>query len=213
MVPALSGTLRLRDFVLATLRAYRAEVLKEPQPGAAVACGTCRACCRTFDVEVKARDNEREPTLQITGKWRTNRYGEGITTLQHQPDGTCAHLTPEGCAVYATRPDTCRTFDCRTYGVLRLGSLAQDPARAANFEVFNREAFARAAADIAAPLGVDEAAWEHALNQREQGQDTGAAAIQGVLVLAMFYAFEGGDAEMRAIVQELDKATHATAAY
>lgn len=50
------------------------------------ACGPCDACCVVFEIE--------EPTLRKPARER------------------CAHLATSGCSTYATRPPTCRAFEC-----------------------------------------------------------------------------------------------------
>ena len=45
-------------------------------------------------------------------------HEDGGQTLRRREDGSCVHLGPEGCTVYAHRPRGCRTYDCRLFSLL-----------------------------------------------------------------------------------------------
>ena len=80
--------------------------------GMQVACGDCRGCCisgysiqvRPGDIGAKAHIPDRLLVLQ------------GATAVMRpQPDGRCPMAIPEGCAIYAHRPQTCLDYDCRIF--------------------------------------------------------------------------------------------------
>jgi hypothetical protein len=49
-------------------------------------CGECKVCCVTLHID--AREFQKAPGIR------------------------CPHLCAEGCSIYATRPETCRTYHC-----------------------------------------------------------------------------------------------------
>ncbi len=73
-----------------------------------VPCGDCTACCRSFDA-VPLTAGFDDPAA-----YRTRATDNG-PVLDVQSDGSCSHLVDGRCEVYARRPLTCRTFDCRMY--------------------------------------------------------------------------------------------------
>lgn len=193
-----------RRFVLAKMKVFALAVAEPPQhTDVDVPCGKCRACCRTFDVGVTRADLEREPRLDVTGEWTTTPEGRAVTQLRHRDDGTCVHLGFDGCQVYAGRPALCRTFDCRVYGVLRLGSLAVDPRREANFEALNVAAFHRTDMDIDPPsTPAEERALRTALLNRRPNEDTGSAAVRGIVVIAKVLE-DDGDQRARVLREQI----------
>ncbi len=73
---------------------------------AVVDCGTCTMCCREPQRIELTPDELASPVLRHDGKH-----------LLRQPDGACTHLVDGLCEVYARRPRSCRTFDCRALAV------------------------------------------------------------------------------------------------
>jgi hypothetical protein len=87
---------------------YAQRVITKTVTGEAnVPCGTCTACCRTYNAVVLQPD---EPTEGL-------KLVPGTRQLQKQADGMrCVHLMADGkCEVYARRPRACRDYDCRTW--------------------------------------------------------------------------------------------------
>jgi hypothetical protein len=73
-------------------------------PDAVVACGACQLCCWHQRVFVMEGDPAE--------RYDTEDIGNGARMLRQRPDGSCVHLGPGGCEVYAHRPRICRAFDC-----------------------------------------------------------------------------------------------------
>lgn len=73
-----------------------------------VACRTCSACCRSYDVPLE--QHESGEGLQLVER-------DGVRYLR-RVDGACAHLTDTGCSVHSHRPAACRVYDCREFAVV-----------------------------------------------------------------------------------------------
>jgi hypothetical protein len=87
---------------------YAQRVITKTVTGEAnVPCGTCTACCRTYNAVVLQPDEPTEGLKLVPGKRQ----------LQKQADGMrCVHLMADGkCEVYERRPRACRDYDCRTW--------------------------------------------------------------------------------------------------
>jgi hypothetical protein len=65
----------------------------------------CGARCCTFEVALSTQDLDE-------GQLRWNYASPYL--LAKQAHGQCAHHDGAGCQVYAFRPATCRTYDCRS---------------------------------------------------------------------------------------------------
>jgi hypothetical protein len=75
-----------------------------------VPCNGCRMCCYHPRIEVEPQDDVRHLDIET--------HEDGGQTLRRREDGSCVHLGPEGCTVYAHRPRGCRTYDCRLFSLL-----------------------------------------------------------------------------------------------
>ena len=75
-----------------------------------VPCNGCRMCCYHPRIEVEPQDDIRHLDIETRE--------DGGQTLRRREDGSCVHLGPEGCTVYAHRPRGCRTYDCRLFSLL-----------------------------------------------------------------------------------------------
>jgi len=69
-------------------------------------CGTCAACCQGPGRVLCIT----EPAFM----YDTYTH-DGQTYLSNKPNGDCIYLTPNGCSIYAHRPEVCRKYDCRDY--------------------------------------------------------------------------------------------------
>src|SRR5205823_2577695 len=75
-----------------------------------VPCNGCRMCCYHPRVELEPEENVTHLDVET--------HADGSRTLRRREDGSCVHLGPEGCTVYAHRPRGCRTYDCRLFSFL-----------------------------------------------------------------------------------------------
>src|SRR5689334_9221911 len=86
------------------------------EAGMEVACGDCRGCC-TSSYYVKVRAREAAALERIgAGNLEPGPPGEpGSQLLGFRENGHCRMLAGRNCTIYADRPETCRTYDCRVF--------------------------------------------------------------------------------------------------
>jgi Fe-S-cluster containining protein len=88
--------------------------------GMNVACGDCRGCCTSY-YYVKIRADEAAALARIAelaGKHHLEPGPPGdphSRLLGHQANGHCRMLVNRECTIYADRPETCRSYDCRVF--------------------------------------------------------------------------------------------------
>lgn len=85
--------------------------------GAVVPCGDCRACCRAgYFIPVR---HHEWATLAVIPRGLLvhppGTSGEGDYLIGTTRRGDCAMLRPQGCPIYARRPQACRNYDCRIF--------------------------------------------------------------------------------------------------
>ncbi len=78
-----------------------------------VACGDCRGCCVSF-LYVKVRDHEKAAIARI-GEHNLEPGPPGSRLMGFRDVGHCVMLREGNCSIYAHRPETCRTYDCRVF--------------------------------------------------------------------------------------------------
>lgn len=85
-------------------------------PGMDVACGDCVGCC-TSSYLVKVRPHEHETLRLIPREQLAPAPGarNGSLVMGYDERGHCPMYRAPGCSIYAQRPETCRTFDCRIF--------------------------------------------------------------------------------------------------
>ena len=84
--------------------------------GMDVACGDCRGCC-TSSYFIKVRAHERA-ALELIGADRLRPVPgatNGAQLMGFRENGYCFMFANGNCAIYAHRPETCRTYDCRVF--------------------------------------------------------------------------------------------------
>jgi Fe-S-cluster containining protein len=81
-------------------------------------CNGCTACCRGLNVALHVRESGEG--------LKYDTLPDGTRRLRRNPDGSCVHLVGGNCEVYATRPLTCRIFDCRDNAVTSCASPDQE---------------------------------------------------------------------------------------
>lgn len=86
------------------------------EKGSVVNCGTCKACC-TSSYFIHIRPGETEALSRINKKLLFPAPGlpKGNVLLGYFENGYCPMMTDKGCKIYAHRPLTCRTYDCRIF--------------------------------------------------------------------------------------------------
>jgi uncharacterized protein len=94
------------------LRAMRASLAGGP--GMEVACGDCVGCC-TSSYYIKVRAHETQALTRIGAHLESGTTTDGSRLMGFAANGHCHMFVDGGCAIYADRPETCRTYDCRIY--------------------------------------------------------------------------------------------------
>jgi Fe-S-cluster containining protein len=96
------------------LRAMRAALAGDT--GMDVACGDCRGCC-TSSYFIKVRAHETEAIRRIGADHLRAVPGanDGSQLMGFDAQGHCLMFANGGCSIYAHRPETCRTYDCRVF--------------------------------------------------------------------------------------------------
>jgi Fe-S-cluster containining protein len=89
--------------------------LQGEQP-ADVPCGTCTACC-TSSQFVHIGPEEKDTLARVPAELLFPAPGlpRGHVLLGYDEQGRCPMLSDGACSIYAHRPRTCRTYDCRVY--------------------------------------------------------------------------------------------------
>ena len=83
--------------------------------GMDVACGDCVGCC-TSSYYIKVRAHERRALARIgEDHLEPEAAPDGSRFMGFRDDGHCRMFVAGGCSIYADRPETCRTYDCRVY--------------------------------------------------------------------------------------------------
>ncbi len=92
-----------------------------------VACGSCKACCQSSQFVLISPD-EVKALARIPKSLLSPAPGSpaGYMVLGYDQSGACPMLTDTGCSIYADRPRTCRTYDCR---VFTAAGIDADPER------------------------------------------------------------------------------------
>ena len=88
----------------------------ESDTGVDVACGTCTACC-TASYFIHVRPDETRTLARIPKNLLFAAPGmpKGHRVMGYDEDGHCPMLVDNACSIYADRPQTCRTYDCRVF--------------------------------------------------------------------------------------------------
>jgi uncharacterized protein len=84
--------------------------------GSDVPCGSCKACC-TASQFVHIAPDERDTLAHIPAEllFPAPRAPRGHVLMGYDRRGHCPMLVEGGCSIYAHRPRTCRTYDCRVF--------------------------------------------------------------------------------------------------
>jgi Fe-S-cluster containining protein len=83
---------------------------------ATVACGTCTACCTSAQF-VHIAPDEHATLARVPAALRFPAPGlpSGHVVMGYDERGHCPMLVDGACSIYADRPRTCRTYDCRVF--------------------------------------------------------------------------------------------------
>jgi len=99
---------------LAWLESFRASLLGNE--GSEVPCGDCRGCCISgYSVQVRPHDEGARALIPAELLVSVPGFARDDLTMAARPDGTCPMLRSNECSIYASRPQTCRDYDCRVF--------------------------------------------------------------------------------------------------
>jgi uncharacterized protein len=86
-----------------------------------VPCGDCTACC-TSSQFIHIAPDETDTLRRIPKALLVPapRMAKGHVVLGYDARGHCPMLVDNRCTIYAHRPRTCRTYDCRIFPAARL---------------------------------------------------------------------------------------------
>jgi hypothetical protein len=93
-----------------------------------VACGSCVACCssRQF-IHIAPEEVDALAHIPAGLLFPAPRLPKGNVLLGYDERGRCPMLGDGGCTIYAHRPRTCRTYDCRVFAAT--GLLPDEPEK------------------------------------------------------------------------------------
>jgi Fe-S-cluster containining protein len=147
----------------AWLRAVRAALRDDGDSD--VACGTCTGCCTSsYFITVRPQDVAARRRIPVELLVPVPNAPPGLQLMGYDERGHCPMLRDGRCSIYADRPQTCRTYDCRVYAAAGLSPGADKPViaervRAWEFTYADDDARrAHAAVRLAAKFIRDDAA-------------------------------------------------------
>ncbi len=107
-----------------------------------VPCGTCTACCRSSQF-VHVAPDETDTLAHIPAALLFPAPGlpRGHQLLGYDERGHCPMLVDDRCSIYAHRPRTCRTYDCRVLAATGIDVDLDDTTKTAIAEQVRRWRF------------------------------------------------------------------------
>lgn len=96
--------------------------------GMDVACGDCVGCC-TSSYYIKVRARDRDALSAIPARHlQPDPAAAGGMLMGFDASGHCPMFGTGGCSIYRSRPETCRTYDCRVFAAAGMTAGEQRPA-------------------------------------------------------------------------------------
>ncbi len=84
--------------------------------GSDVPCGGCTACCTSSQfVHIGPDETDTIARIPIELRFPAPGLPDGHVVLGYDERGHCPMLVDNQCSIYAHRPRTCRTYDCRVF--------------------------------------------------------------------------------------------------
>ena len=156
-----------------------------------VPCGTCTACCSSSQF-VHIGPDEHDALQHIPQEllFPAPRMPRGHVLMGYDEHGRCPMLVDERCTIYAHRPRTCRTYDCRIFPASGTGP--EDDSKALIATQAARWRFTHATADDAALHQAVRAAAAYLLDHADDlptGSTPTTATQRAVLAIHIHDAF------------------------
>jgi hypothetical protein len=96
--------------------------------GMDVACGSCRGCCvSSYFVKVRAHETDAARHIGAHNLQPGPPGDPGSQLLGYQTNGHCLMLRDGNCSIYAHRPETCRSYDCRVFAAAGMNAGPDKP--------------------------------------------------------------------------------------
>jgi len=84
--------------------------------GMDVACGDCRGCCTSsYFIKVRAHEHAALEHIGEENLRPVPGATNGAQLMGFDEKGHCFMYANGNCSIYAHRPETCRTYDCRVF--------------------------------------------------------------------------------------------------
>jgi uncharacterized protein len=81
-----------------------------------VPCGTCTACCTASQfIHIAPDETDTLAHIPAAMLFPAPRLPRGHVVMGYDDRGYCPMLIDNTCSIYAHRPRTCRTYDCRVF--------------------------------------------------------------------------------------------------
>ena len=81
-----------------------------------VACGTCVGCCTSsYFIKVRAHETEALERIGPDNLRPVPGATNGNMLMGFDEQGHCFMFENGRCSIYSSRPETCRTYDCRVF--------------------------------------------------------------------------------------------------
>ena len=81
-----------------------------------VPCGTCTACCTASQfIHIEPDETETLAHIPAGVLFAAPQLPRGHVVMGYDEHGHCPMLIEGKCSIYAHRPRTCRTYDCRVF--------------------------------------------------------------------------------------------------
>ena len=91
-------------------------IFRHQKTGADVPCGTCTACCRSYQfIQIQPDETETLRAIPKELLFQAPGFPKGFQLLGHNEKGECPMLVKNSCTIYKVRPKTCRNYDCRIF--------------------------------------------------------------------------------------------------
>ncbi len=95
--------------------------------GMDVPCGDCNACCRSsYFIHIRPDEGETLAAIPPELLFPAPGLPAGNVLLGFDEHGHCPMLRDGACSIYASRPLTCRSYDCRVFAATGLDALEPD---------------------------------------------------------------------------------------
>lgn len=96
------------------LEAFEASLLGDREND--VPCGDCIGCCNSsYFIHIKPTDVRALQAIPPDLRFSAPGMPEGHSLLGYDRKGACPMMKAGRCAIYASRPGTCKAYDCRVF--------------------------------------------------------------------------------------------------